>query len=213
MNTQIYKMSEQSTDIAAINACAGIIKSGGLVVFPTETVYGVGTNALDDSSCAKIYKAKKRPQDKALLCHIYDIETADKIAVLSKQAYDLLELFVPGPLTLILPKKSCIGNIVSAGMETVGLRFPSNPICRELMKAAGVPIAATSANISGEPSPTDGENAVFNMNGRADAIIDGGATDFGKESTIITLCEEIPRILRHGAISDEMIRRVLPKCV
>ena len=124
MNTKIYTMSETAPDMKMLAECADIIKKSGLVAFPTETVYGLGANALDDNACKKIYEAKMRPQDKALLCHICGIEMAEEIAVLNDTARKLIARFTPGPLTVIVPKKQCIGKVVSAGMETVGLRFP-----------------------------------------------------------------------------------------
>lgn len=208
MNTKIYTMSETTPDMKMLAECADIIKKSGLVAFPTETVYGLGANALDDNACKKIYEAKMRPQDKALLCHICGIEMAEEIAVLNDTARKLIARFTPGPLTVIVPKKQCIGKVVSAGMETVGLRFPSNRICMELIRIAGVPIAAPSANISSFPPPTTGTQTIENLNGRVDAIIDGGATAVGIESTIISLVGK-PVILRHGAVSDDEIAEAL----
>ncbi len=208
MNTKIFEIAEDAPDTKKLAQCADIIKKGGLVAFPTETVYGLGANALDDGACEKIYQAKMRPQDKALLCHVCDVEMAESIAVLNENARKLIDRFTPGPLTVIVKKKDCIGKVVSAGMDTVGLRFPSNNIARKLISLAGVPIAAPSANISSFPPPTDGKQTIENLNGRVDAIIDGGATSVGVESTIVLLVGE-PKILRHGAISDADIEEVL----
>lgn len=208
MTTKIYKMSEHSPDEAMLRECAEIIKNGGMVAFPTETVYGLGANALDDEACKKIYQAKMRPQDKALLCHVYGIEMAERIAVLDERARKLISRFTPGPLTVIVPKKPCIGAVVSAGMDTVGLRFPSNNISQLLIKYAGVPIAAPSANISSYPAPTDGRQTIEYLDGRIDAIIDGGTTEIGISSTIVSLVGE-PKILRLGAVSEEEIKSVL----
>ncbi len=208
MNTKIYKISEDTPDEHMLVECADIIKNGGLVAFPTETVYGLGANALDDDACKKIYQAKMRPQDKALLCHVYGIEMAESIAVLDERARKLISAFTPGPLTVIVPKKACIGEVVSAGMDTVGLRFPANNISKLLIKLAGVPIAAPSANISSYPAPTDGKQTIEYMNGRIDAIIDGGATEIGISSTIVSLVGE-PKILRKGAVSEEEIKSVI----
>lgn len=208
MNTKIYTISETQPDEALLSECAQIIKDGGLVAFPTETVYGLGANALDDAACAKIYEAKMRPQDKALLCHVCGVEMAEKIAFLDDRARRLISRFTPGPVTVIVPKKPCIGNVVSAGMDTVGLRFPSNSISMKLIELAGVPIAAPSANISSFPPPTDGKQTIENLNGRVDAIIDGGATSVGVESTIVSLVGDV-KILRHGAISDDKIMEAL----
>ena len=180
-------MSETAPDMKMLAECADIIKKSGLVAFPTETVYGLGANALDDNAC---------------------IEMAEEIAVLNDTARKLIARFTPGPLTVIVPKKQCIGKVVSAGMETVGLRFPSNRICMELIRIAGVPIAAPSANISSFPPPTTGTQTIENLNGRVDAIIDGGATAVGIESTIISLVGK-PVILRHGAVSDDEIAEAL----
>ena len=204
MKTRIVYAPEREDLVAA----AQCLRSGGLVAFPTETVYGLGGNGLDPLAAKKIYEAKMRPQDKALLCHICGIEMAEEIAVLNDTARKLIARFTPGPLTVIVPKKQCIGKVVSAGMETVGLRFPSNRICMELIRIAGVPIAAPSANISSFPPPTTGTQTIENLNGRVDAIIDGGATAVGIESTIISLVGK-PVILRHGAVSDDEIAEAL----
>ncbi len=208
METKIYNISELQPDEALLVECAAIIKSGGLVAFPTETVYGLGANALNDAACAKIYQAKMRPQDKALLCHVCGMEMAEEIAVLDDRARKLIKRFTPGPLTVIVPKRPCIGSVVSAGMDTVGLRFPSNPISMALIRLAGVPIAAPSANISSFPPPTTGKQTIENLNGRVDAIIDGGATSVGVESTIVSLIGDV-KILRHGAISDSDVMEAL----
>ncbi len=208
MNTRIYNVNEDFPDIKPLRECAHIIKTGGLVAFPTETVYGLGANALSDSSCEKIYIAKSRPQDKALLCHIVGLDMAEEIGFLTDDARRLIKKFTPGPLTVIVKKKNCIGSVVSAGMDTVGLRFPANNIAKELIRLSGVPIAATSANISSFPSPKSGAETIENLNGRTDAIIDGGITSVGVESTIISLVGE-PKILRQGAISENEILEAL----
>ncbi len=208
MRTLILKLCGDEYDKAKIKKCAEIIRSGGLVAFPTETVYGVGTNALDDAACAGIFAAKNRPAEKALLCHLYSVHQAEEIAYLTDDMRKLIKAFTPGPLTVIAPKKEIIGKIVSAGGSTVGLRFPSNAAAIELMRESGVPIAATSANISSFPAPTSAEQVKEYLNGRIDAILDCGETGSGVASTIVTLDGGI-RILREGAVTEREIREVL----
>lgn len=207
METLIYKL-DGVHDKEYIQKCAEIIKNGGLVAFPTETVYGLGANAYDDEACKKIYTAKNRPSGKALLCHLYSVSQAEEIAYLNEDERKLIERFTPGPLTVIAQKKPCIGDTVSACGDTVGLRFPSNKEALDFMKACGVPIAATSANISDCPPPTDGETVKNYLSGRIDAILDCGRVGSGVASTIISL-ENGLRILREGSITEDEIRSVL----
>lgn len=206
--TVIYKLDEQNPDMSIIKLCAKKIKNGGVVCFPTETVYGVGANALDEKAVADIYYAKERPSQKPLLCHIYSLEQAEKISLLTKEAKLLIKNFTPGPLTVIVKKKECVPYIVTAGSDTVGLRFPSNNIFGLLAREAGCPIAATSANMSGNISAKDGEEVIKELFGRVDIIIDAGRTEYGLESTIISLVDE-PKILRQGAVDRCDIEKVI----
>ena len=205
MKTKIFKPTSEH-----IAEAGAILRRGGLVAFPTETVYGLGANALDENAVSKIYKAKGRPSDNPLIVHIAEKE--DMIPLVREippKAKALMDAFFPGPLTIILPKSEKIGRVVSGGLDTVGIRMPQNPVARALIKAAGVPIAAPSANTSGLPSPTNAKYVIEDMRGRIDAVIDGGSCEFGIESTVITLAGEIPTILRPGAITREMMSEVI----
>lgn len=189
----------------SIRYAADVILGGGLVAFPTETVYGLGANALDDSASKKIYAAKGRPSDNPLIIHLSDAADAEKYAVVSDTFYRIAEKFMPGPLTVILPKKDIIPYSVTGGLDTVAIRIPSNKIANRLIRAAGVPIAAPSANISGKPSPTSFYHVEHDMDGRADVIIDGGECDIGLESTIISISGDDIKLLRPGAVTVEML--------
>lgn len=206
--TIVYKMSNGAIDKDAINNCAEIIKHGGLVVFPTETVYGIACRGDDEAAIKSLYEAKERPLDKPLLAHLYDISQADEIAYLSHREKKLIKRHAPGPLTVIARKKPCVPDIMTSGGDTVGLRFPSDPIGLEFMKACGCVLAATSANISGETAGITGEQAAKELFGRVDAIIDTGKTKIGLPSTIVSL-KNGAKILREGAIDGETILREL----
>lgn len=205
MQTKILSTSEYDLALAG-----EIIARGGLVAFPTETVYGLGANALDENAVKKIYIAKGRPSDNPLIVHV---STKEDIAPLVKEitpkAQALIDAFFPAPLTIILPKSEKIGNVVSGGLDTVAVRMPENEIARSLIEAAGCPVAAPSANTSGLPSPTKSKYVIEDMNGKIDAIIDGGDCEFGVESTVITLAADKPTILRPGAVTKEMIEDVI----
>lgn len=194
----------------SIKTAAEILRNGGLVAIPTETVYGLAANALDPVAVEKIFQAKGRPQDNPLIVHIPDISWLEKYAEdIPEQAYRLAEAYWPGPMTIVLKKKSIIPSVVAAGLDTVGIRFPSNPIAREIIRAAGVPLAAPSANLSGKPSPTEALHVYNDLNGKIDAVVDGGPCGVGVESTVITLCDGTPRILRPGGITPEQMRKVI----
>lgn len=197
-------------DSASLEKAGEIIRSGGVVAFPTETVYGLGASAFDDSAVKKIYKAKGRPSDNPLIVHIADAEDVGKVArEVPKGAKKLLDAFAPGPFTLILKKMPNISDTVTAGLDTVGVRIPSHPVAREFLRASGVPVAAPSANLSGKPSPTKAEHVIKDMMGRVDAIICGGASGVGVESTIIDMTGDVPVILRPGGITKSQIMEVL----
>ncbi len=186
-----------------------IIRNGGVVAFPTETVYGLGASAYDDAAVKDIYKAKGRPSDNPLIVHIADVEDVEKVArEIPDSARELLKKFSPGPLTLILKKRHDISDTVTAGLDTVGVRIPSHPVAREFIRAAGVPIAAPSANLSGKPSPTTAEHVICDMQGRADAIICSGKSSVGVESTIIDMTGLVPTVLRPGGITPREIEEV-----
>lgn len=203
MKTQLLKEEQ-------IAQAAEIIRNGGLVAMPTETVYGLAANALDGNAVAKIFRAKGRPMDNPLIVHIAGIgEIGRLVSSFPEKARLLAENFWPGPLTMVLPKSGLIPDEVSAGLATVGVRFPSHPLAQALIKASGVPLAAPSANRSGIPSPTTAYHVMRDMDGRIDAVLDGGDCAVGVESTVITLCTDRPRILRPGGVTLEQIQRVI----
>ena len=209
MNTEIIKIDAANIDETAIEKAAEIIKNGGLVAFPTETVYGLGANALDADASAKIYEAKGRPSDNPLIAHIASLDTLDEIVEdVSDVAKKLIERFWPGPMTLIFKKKDLVPASTTGGLDTLAVRFPSNEIAKALIEKSEVPIAAPSANISGKPSPTKGEHVVEDLDGKVDMIIDGGEVGLGLESTIIDVTEE-PTILRPGFVTQEMLEDVI----
>lgn len=209
MITKILK-----TDDNSIAEAGRILKDGGLVAFPTETVYGLGGNALLSDSVKKIYTAKGRPSDNPLIVHISDIDDLGELACeINDNAKALICAFMPGPFTVILRKNKIVPDTVTAGMDTVAIRFPENETAQRLISAAGVPIAAPSANISGKPSPTKAIHVIEDMNGRIDAIIDGEDCDVGVESTIVDATGEVPVLLRPGGVSYEEICEVVPQTV
>ncbi|MBR6506417.1 MAG: threonylcarbamoyl-AMP synthase [Clostridia bacterium] len=209
MKAKYFFVSETDPNTESIDICADILTAGGIAVFPTETVYGVGANVFDKKAIDRLYTAKCRPKEKALLCHLYSVEQAGEIGYLDDTAKALIKAFTPGPLTVIVKKKPCIGDNVTSGMDTVGLRFPSNNVFLALAKKCGFPIAATSANISGEASPAEAESVMRSLGDRVDAIIDSGLTSVGVPSTIISLTESKPVILRQGAVTETMIKEVI----
>lgn len=208
--TLISKIDENNIDKQEIKKQAEILKNGNTVIFPTETVYGLGANALDNIAAAKIYAAKGRPSDNPLIVHIYDKKQVDELATdISEKAYTIMDKFWPGPITIILKKKDIVPNITSGGLDTVGIRMPSNPIAKELLKEVNLPIAAPSANISGRPSPTKGKHVYNEMNNRVDGIILGGDCTFGLESTVVDLTNDIPTILRPGSVTKEDLESII----
>lgn len=195
---------------ADIKTAGEILKNGGLVGIPTETVYGLAANALSPDAVKHIFEAKGRPQDNPLIVHISELsEIDDLVEFVPPVVYDLAEAFWPGPLTIILEKSELIPSVVSGGLDTVAIRMPSHPVARKIIKAAGVPLAAPSANISGMPSPTRADHVMHDMNGRIDAVVDGGECEVGVESTVITLCTRRPKLLRPGGITPDELEYVL----
>lgn len=210
MNTQIYKMGSEIADYEKIQAAAQIIREGGLVAFPTETVYGLGADALNPMASKKIYAAKGRPSDNPLIVHIADMEDFKRIAKkMPKEAEKLAEAFWPGPLTMIVDKNDNVPYETTGGMDTVAVRMPKHPVALELIRRSGCLIAAPSANTSGRPSPTLAEHVAEDLGGRIPMILDGGEVGIGIESTIIDLTEEVPMILRPGYITKEMLEEVI----
>ncbi|MBQ8510608.1 MAG: threonylcarbamoyl-AMP synthase [Clostridia bacterium] len=211
MNTEYYKITADESANAKIFAHGGeIIRAGGLVAFPTETVYGLGGNALNADAAAKIYAAKGRPSDNPLIIHISRVEDADRYCVVNDVYLRLANAFMPGPLTVVMPKRDCIPLTVTGGLDTVAVRIPSDFNARRLIEAAGVPIAAPSANRSGKPSPTAAEHVREDLDGRIDMVIDGGRSDIGVESTIVKIDGERLILLRPGGITLEMLEEVCP---
>ena len=189
---------------------ANIIKNGGLVAIPTETVYGLGANGLDESAVAKIFQAKGRPQDNPLILHICGPEQIELFCHhIPQKAYDLAEAFWPGPLTMVLPARSNVPKRTTGGLDTVAVRCPDHDAAREIIRLAGVPIAAPSANISGKPSTTTAQHVLHDHDGKIELIVDGGPCRVGVESTIVDLTEERPRLLRPGGITPEQLIEVL----
>lgn len=192
-----------------IRRAGEILRQGGLVAFPTETVYGLGANALDETASAKIYRAKGRPSDNPLIVHIADWDAIYRIAEeVPAQAKLLADAFWPGPLTMILKKSSQVPLGTTGGLNTVAVRMPANEVARALIRAGGGYVAAPSANTSGRPSPTTAQHVAQDMDGVIDMIIDGGDADIGLESTIVDLTEDVPTILRPGYINEEMLEAV-----
>lgn len=207
MNTKIYKTKGGSLEDIA-RQCADIIKNGGIVALPTETVYGLAANAYDVSAVEKLYTAKNRPPIKPISLCVRGIEQAEQVAVFGDKARRLFHAFMPGPLTMVLPKKDCVPDIVTAGGDTVGIRVPAHELVSLITALCGVPLALTSANLSGMPSPKSGAEVIESLDGRVDAIIDGGVVDIGTESTVVSLSSP-PRILRAGAIPQEALSKYL----
>ncbi|MEM2024892.1 MAG: L-threonylcarbamoyladenylate synthase [Desulfurococcaceae archaeon] len=208
--TLILKASPEKPDPAVLRKAAEVLRSGGLVAFPTETVYGLGGAVFLEDSIKKIFLAKQRPLDNPLIIHVCDESTLSRVAVnVPEKAYKLINVFWPGPLTLILPRHPNIPKVVTGGLNTVAVRMPAHPIALSLIKEADVPIAAPSANLAGRPSPTSADHVIRDLYGRIDIIIDGGETLYGIESTIVNILMEPPVLLRPGAYSVEDIERVL----
>lgn len=205
METKIVRINDKTEYCDDLRTAASIILSGGLVVFPTETVYGLGGNGLLSDAANKIYSAKGRPSDNPLIIHVAEPRDAEKYAFVSDIYYRLANAFMPGPLTVIMPKRECIPQSVTGGLDTVAVRCPSHPIAHGLIKACGVPIAAPSANISGRPSPTSAKYVLEDMNGRVDMIIDGGECEIGLESTIVKIDGNSLTLLRPGAITYDAL--------
>lgn len=194
-----------------ITYAANLIKAGQLVAFPTETVYGLGADALNEDATLGIFYAKGRPADNPLIVHVADMERAREIAFFNKRAELLAEQFWPGPMTLVLPRKSIVPDIVTAGLDTVAVRMPNHPVALELIRRSGCVVAAPSANSSGRPSPTEAKHVWKDLVGKVACILDGGSADIGVESTVIDLSQDRSCILRPGGLAVECIREVLGK--
>lgn len=207
MKTQLFTNTPEN-----IIKTAEILKKGGLAAIPTETVYGLAADALNGAAVAKIFAAKGRPMDNPLIVHVAEFEDIERFALvreIPEAAKKLAKVFWPGPLTIIMKKGGVIPDEVSAGLDTVAIRLPSHPSARAIIKAADTPLAAPSANLSGSPSPTTAQHVMNDMDGKIDAVFDGGACGVGVESTVITLAEDTPRLLRPGKVTLEELREVL----
>ncbi len=204
MKTQLLTSSPEDIALAG-----KILREGGLAAIPTETVYGLAANALNGSAVADIFAAKGRPMDNPLIVHISRLEQLESIvSSVPEEAVALAAEYWPGPLTIVMPKGESIPDEVSCGLDTVAVRMPSHPVARAIIDAAGVPLAAPSANLSGSPSPTTAAHVMADMDGRIAAVLDGGECSVGLESTVVSVCGEVPQLLRPGAVTPEMLKAV-----
>lgn len=211
MYTKIIKIDENNIDKNLIGEAVRIIKNGGLVAFPTETVYGLGANGLDEEAVKKIFIAKGRPQDNPLILHVYSTDQVENLVEeIPPVAKLCMDKFWPGPLTIILKKSPKVPDIISAGLDTVAIRMPENKIALEIIRLSNTPIAAPSANTSGKPSPTSARHVIEDLMGRIDMIVDGGDTGIGLESTVLDLSTDIPMILRPGGVTKEDLSKTIP---
>ncbi len=210
MNTQILKINREHPEQDKIKYAAQVLTEGGTVAFPTETVYGLGANALNETAIMKIFEAKGRPSDNPLIVHISKISEARQLVKeIPQSAQKLMSAFWPGPLTIVMQKSDIVPYAITAGLNTVAIRLPSHPIAKQLIHQAGVPVAAPSANISGKPSPTIGQHVIDDLYGRVNVIIDGDNAEVGLESTVIDVTSERPILLRPGGITYAQLVDVL----
>ncbi|MBE6048915.1 MAG: threonylcarbamoyl-AMP synthase [Clostridium sp.] len=210
MKTVVFRINDLNEDLHLIEDAAKAIKKGGIVAFPTETVYGLGADALNEEAVGKIFEAKGRPQDNPLIIHVASKDVSKYVEDISETAQKLMNRFWPGPLTLILNKKNIVPNVTSANLDTIGIRMPDNEVALKLIELSGTTIAAPSANISGRPSPTDIERCVEDLDGKVDYIIGGQKSKVGVESTIVDCTVNPPVVLRPGGLTLEMLREVDP---
>lgn len=201
-------------NLQGINAAAEILKADGIVAVPTETVYGLAASAYSDTAISKVFAAKGRPQDNPLIVHISDMEMLnDVVSDFSKEAKALAEKFWPGPLTMVLPKGEKVADSVSRGLSTVAVRMPNNRVALDIIKVAGIPLAAPSANLSGSPSPTTADHVISDLDGKIDAVVMSGSCEVGLESTVVSLATDPPRLLRPGFVTAEELKEVLSDLV
>lgn len=210
MKTEILTVNSIVEDIDKINRAGELLRAGNVVAIPTETVYGLAANALDESAVKQIFEAKGRPQDNPLIVHISEVYDMERLCRnVPESAYKLAAAYWPGPLTMVMEKSDVVPDVVSAGLNTVGIRCPRGRFARAIIRAAGIPLAAPSANTSGKPSPTCVEHVIEDMNGKIPAIVDGGACSVGVESTVVDLTTTPPTLLRPGGITAAQLRQVL----
>lgn len=206
----MYYNWEKMTNTEELRVVCNLIRNGEIIIFPTETVYGIGANALDENAVGKIFAAKGRPSDNPLIVHLADRNKIEDVAQdITEVEQELIDNFMPGPFTLILKRKPIIPDIVTAGLDTVAVRIPENIIAKGIITYSGVPIAAPSANISGKPSGTKIEDIRKELEGKVSAIIDGGETKIGLESTVVKVVDEVPVVLRPGKVTPEQIKEVI----
>lgn len=206
--TKVYEIFSDNIDLDIINECSKAIENGELVVIPTETVYGLGANALNKDAVDNIFKAKGRPQDNPLIIHVSNKDIHKYVKRVPKVASELMDLYWPGPLTLIFEKEDIVPYNTSGGLETIGVRMPNNKVALDIIQNSGVPIAAPSANLSGKPSPTDIDSCIEDLMGRVDYIVGGDECEFGLESTVVDCTSDPICILRPGAITIDMLKKV-----
>ena len=205
---QNYLDLKNNTEYIRLKEPAQIIRNGGIVIFPTETVYGIGVNALNKNAVKKLYEVKHRPLNKPTSLLVNSMDMVNEIAKdITALEYALMEQFFPGPFTIILKKRDIISDIVTANSDTVGIRMPENEIALKLIEYAGVPIATPSANISGKPSGTNLKDIIEDFDGKVDYFVDGGPSKIGLASTIVQVVNGVPRILRQGSITEEQIKQ------
>ena len=214
MATEVVRVDREHPDAGAIERAAACLRRGGLVAFPTETVYGLGVHALDRAAVLRLFEAKQRPANDPLIVHVASLDDArDLVTDVPETARQLAAHFWPGPLTLVMRRAPAVPREVTAGLDTVAVRVPSHPVARALLEATRLPIAAPSANLFSRPSPTTAAHVLEDLDGRIDMIVDGGATDVGVESTVVDLTGEVPEMLRPGAIGIDALRRVAPAAI
>ncbi len=214
MNTLIFKVNPVSPEPIKIGAAAKILQRGGLVAFPTETVYGIGADALNADAVKRLFEAKRRPLDNPPIVHVANTSEIDPLVQeVPQKARLLMEKFWPGPLTIVFKRSQNVPSVTVAGLDTIAIRMPKHPVAFELIKASQRPIAAPSANLAGKPSPTTAQHVFEDLNGRVDAIIDGGDTQIGVESTVVDLTADPPMLLRPGGAPYESLKKVLPDLV
>lgn len=210
IKTMLIDIDKDNINVDKLRHAAEILRRGGTVTFPTETVYGVGANALDEDAVRKIFEAKGRPSDNPLIVHIAKYEDLDELVLeIPQNAEKIIKEFWPGPLTLIFNKSSMVPKIITGGLDTVAIRMPEHPIAKLLIELAEVPVAAPSANLSGKPSPTKEKHVKDDLMGRVDAIICGGDTAVGVESTVLDITSNVPMILRPGGVTKEDLQKII----
>jgi L-threonylcarbamoyladenylate synthase len=208
--TLVLRVDTQKPDLEKIRIAAGFIKKGGLVAFPTETVYGLGADALNAKAVLGLFKAKKRPLDNPPIVHVSALKDVHRLAEeVSSTALKLMERFWPGPLTLIFKRSSVVPSVTVAGLDTIAVRMPKHEVASALIRESGCAIAAPSANLAGKPSPTSATHVLEDLDGRIDAVLDGGSTEVGVESTVLDLTVDPPQVLRPGGISYEVLKKIL----